>query len=308
MPVIAALLLLQAAAATPPTRPAPPPAEPATAIATAEAPLLHDTRGRPVMTVRINGKGPFPMVVDTAAQTSLMAAGLAAELGLKPMADGIRVEGATGASQSRLYPVDRIGNALFDARYVAVVELSNSGVTDARGIIGMERFTDARLVVDRTARRIARTASGPAPAGFATIAGQRTAEGFVTVPMTLNGVSVPALVDSGAAATIVNAAAFRLLGWADTDPRISNGGEIRGAAAGGQAIRTARFDKVGVGRITLSNVPLSVADDGATRPSIILGSDLLNLFPGYAVDFPRAELHIRLPQGSDARGGAHPAP
>ena len=38
-----------------------------------------------------------------------------------------------------------------------------------------------------------------------------------------------------------------------------------------------------------------VSDDGAPTPSVILGSDLLNLFPGYAVDFPRRELQIKLP-------------
>ncbi len=38
-----------------------------------------------------------------------------------------------------------------------------------------------------------------------------------------------------------------------------------------------------------------IADDGAPTPSLILGNDLLNLFPGYAVDFPRAELQINLP-------------
>ncbi|AXJ94916.1 MULTISPECIES: aspartyl protease family protein [unclassified Sphingomonas] len=283
MSLLSAILLLQAAAA--PTAP----------TATAEAPLGRDTRGRPVSTVTIDGKGPFPMVVDTAAQTSLMAASLAQELGLKPLAGGIQVQGATGAGRTRLYPVDRMTSPLFDARRVAMPELTNSGVTSARGIIGMERFTGAKLLIDRSTNRIAISPSGPAPAGFATITGQRTGEGFVTVPMTLNGVQVPALIDTGAAVTIANAAAFRQLGWADGDPRLSDGGAIRGASAGGQAIRQARIDTLGIGRITLSNVPVMIADDGATTPSIILGDDLLNLFPGYAIDFPRAELQIKLP-------------
>lgn len=292
MSLLTALALLQASAAPVATTPAPP----AVPGAMAEAPLRHDTRGRPVMTVTINGKGPFPMVVDTAAQTSLMAASLAQELGLKPLPGGMRVEGATGAGQSRLYPVDRMTNPLLDARHVAILELSNSGVTDARGIIGMERFTGSRLLIDRSTSRIALSPSGPTPAGFAAIAGQRTGQGFVTVPMTLNGVRVPALVDTGSAVTIANGAAFRLLGWADTDPRLSDGGEIRGASAAGQAIRQARIDTLGIGRITLSNVRIMIVDDGDPTPSVILGNDLLNLFPGYAVDFPRGELQIKLPE------------
>lgn len=293
MLLLAALALTQAqpAAATPP--PPPPPAQAATAPV--PAPLLHDARGRPVMTVRINGKGPFPMVVDTAAQTSLMGRPLAEELGLKPLNRGIAVDGATGSAQARLYPVDRLTNPLVDARYVAMVELTNAGVTDARGIIGMESFTNRKLLIDRSTNRIAAEPSAPAGPGFATITGSRTGAGFVEIPVTLDGVRVPALIDTGAAVTIANAAAFRLLGWAETDPRLSDGGEIRGASAGGQKIRRARIGKLSIGRIGLSNVPIMISDDQDTRPSLILGNDLLNLFPGYAVDFPRGELQIKLP-------------
>lgn len=293
MLLLAALALTQAqpAAATPP--PPPPPAQAATAPV--QAPLLHDARGRPVMTVRINGKGPFPMVVDTAAQTSLMGRPLAEELGLKPLNRGIAVDGATGSAQARLYPVDRLTNPLVDARYVAMVELTNAGVTDARGIIGMESFTNRKLLIDRSTNRIAAEPSAPAGPGFATIAGNRTAAGFVEIPVTLDGVRVPALIDTGAAVTIANAAAFRLLGWSETDPRLSDGGEIRGASSGGQKIRRARIGKLSIGRIGLSNVPIMISDDQDTLPSLILGNDLLNLFPGYAVDFPRGELQIKLP-------------
>lgn len=261
----------------------------------AQAPLLHDTRGRPVMTVQINGKGPFPMVVDTAAQTSLMSRALATELGLKPLNGGIGLNGATGSQQARLYPVDSMTNALINARYVAMVELTNGGVTDARGIIGMEFFTSRKLLIDRSTNRIAAVPSAPAAPGFATIAGSKTQEGFVQIILTLDGVRIPALIDTGAAVTIANAAAFRLLGWSENDPRLSDGGEIRGASAGGQKIRIARIGTLSVGKIGLSNVPIMISNDNAPKPSIILGNDLLNLFPGYGVDFPLAQLEIKLP-------------
>lgn len=290
MLILAALALTQAqpAAATP--LPAPVSATPA------QAPLLHDARGRPVMTVQINGKGPIPMVVDTAAQTSLMSDALANELGLRPLNRGVAVNGATGSAQARLYPVDRLTNPLVDTRYVAMVELTNGGATDARGIIGMECFTNRKLLIDRSTNRIAAEPSAAAAPGFATIAGSRTGTGFVEIPVTLDGVRIPALIDTGAVVTIANAAAFRLLGWAKNDPRLSDGGEIRGASAGGQKIRRARIGKVAIGRIGLSDVPVMIADDNDPRPSIILGNDVLNLFPAYAVDFPRAELQIKLPR------------
>lgn len=290
MLILSALLLQSASAATPtPTVPS------VEAAAPTQAPLLHDTRGRPVMQVEINGTGPFAMVVDTAAQTSLIGEGLARELKLKPTSGGISVNGATGAAQSRLYPVERMRNALIDERRIALVELTNSGVTEARGIVGMESFSARKLLIDRSENRIAASLSSPPPPGFAAISGNTTPEGFVEIPATLDGVQVKALVDTGAAVTVVNTAAFRLLGWAENDPRLSDGGEIRGASAGGQKIRTARIAQLSIGRIGLSNVPIMISDDGDATPSMILGDDLLNLFPGYAVDFPRGELQIKLP-------------
>lgn len=297
MILIAALALTQAQAQTA-RAPVSPPVASSTA---AEAPLLHDTRGRPVMTVRIDGKGPFPMVVDSAAQTSLMSRSLADELALKPLGGDIAVNGATGQGRARLYPIDTLSNPLIDAHRIAMVELANGGVTDARGIIGMEQFAKRRLVIDRSTQRIAAEPSGPAGPGYATISGQANELGFVEIPMTIDGVRVPALIDTGAAVTVANAAAFRLLGWASDDPRLSAGGEIRGAAAGGQKIRIAHIGKLAIGKIALSNVPIMISSDPDPRPSIILGNDLLNLFPGYKVDFPRAESQIKLPPKAAAK-------
>lgn len=295
MILIAALALGQTQATPVPAETTVPARPPVAQLSSTQAPLLHDRRGRPVMTVKINGKGPFPMVVDTAAQTSLMNRTLAQELALKPLGGGIAVNGATGGGQSRLYPVDRLANPLIDARRVALVELANDDVTDARGIIGMEHFAKRKLVIDRSTQRIAAEPSGPAGPGFATVAGHANDLGFVEIPMTLDDVRITALVDTGAAVTIANAAALRLLGWAENDPRLSAGGEIRGASARGQRVRIARIGKVALGRIALSNVPIMVSDDHDPKPSVLLGNDILNLFPAYGVDFPRAELQIKLP-------------
>ncbi|MEC7818161.1 MAG: aspartyl protease family protein [Pseudomonadota bacterium] len=289
LPTIAALLLMQAV-------PGDISAEPICAAAQErDTALLHDSRGRPVMEVAINGTGAIPMVVDTAAQVSMMASDLADELHLAPLPGGIMVNGATGVSRSRLFPVDRLCNPLIDRTDIAMVELANSGVTEARGIVGMDQFVGQRLVVDRTAKRIQATESLPEPADYAVIRGRSTPEGFVEIPVALDGVQAHALVDSGAAVTIANAEAIRLLGWAENDPRVTDGGTIRGAAAEQQAIRKAVIGTVSIGSIELTNVPVMIVDDGGTAPTLLLGSDILNLFPGYAVDFASSELQIRLP-------------
>jgi predicted aspartyl protease len=260
--------------------------------------LRYDNRGRPVVSVQVNDKGPFDMVLDTAAQSSLLAPALAAQLGLAPLNSDLRISGATGSAATKIYPVDRLSNRLVEKRFVGVLEFPNPETTPARGILGMEHFVGRKLLFDRTAHRVIALPSGPAAAGFATLTGKRREDGLVQVPVRINGVVIDALVDTGAAVSIANAAALKALGWASGDPRLHAGGEIRGATANSSGVRVAEMDSFTIGPATMRHVPLYFSGDavGEEQPLLILGANLLNLFDAFAIDFPRAELQIRVPK------------
>lgn len=263
--------------------------------------LRYDDRGRPMVSIQVNGQGPFDMVLDTGAQSSLMAPALADRLGLIPMASDLQISGATGADAASIYPIDHFFNGLIDARQIGLFRFPNPHSTSALGIIGMETFSDRKLVFDRIAQRVtAAPSAAPAP-GFISLSGKLGADGLLLVPILINGVHVRALVDTGAAVTVANAAALRALGWAGDDARLRNGGQIRGATASGQGVRMAKMEAVTVGPATLRQVPIYFTDTqaGDAEPAIILGADILNLFEAFALDFPRAELHIKIP-GKDA--------
>lgn len=297
-----AATLATAPAAAPAAIPARPPAPPA-AIAPgqpAEA-LSRDDRGRPQIGVMVNGQGPFPMIVDTAAQTSLLAPSLAEALHLPAIDSDVTINGATGQSRAQVYPVDRFASRLFDAKEVGILALPNSGSTSAKGIVGMEYFSAGRLLFDLAGGRLETGASAPAGTGFVALKGTVRNGSLLVVPITINGVAMSATVDTGAGVTVANHAALKALGWADTDPRLVAAGAIRGATAQTAGVRRAVLERVQIGPVGLGNVPLYVTmGDGSPTPGIILGSDLLGLLAGFAIDFPRQELHIRVP-GSTAR-------
>lgn len=102
----------------------------------AGAVLTRDTRGRPTIDAEINGKGPFRLVVDTAAQTSLVTPLLVDELAL-PKVGEMNLGGVAGQQQAGLYGVDRFRTALFEVEDIGMLVLPNASVTEARGIIGM---------------------------------------------------------------------------------------------------------------------------------------------------------------------------
>ncbi len=240
------------------------------------------------------------MVVDTGAQATVMAPGLAQELHLTPLpGESIQVVGVSGSAQVALYPVDDLRTDLFNAQQVAVPALPNVGSTNARGILGMEHFSQGKLSFDHREARLSFSASSAARPGVVAVKGQLGDNGLLSVPVSIDGVVFDALVDTGASATVLNWAAMAAMGWQRNDPRLKAAGGIRGATASATQVVSTRLDKVQIGPARLSNVPVivTVPADGASadRPSMILGIDVLSALAIYSVDFPRAELQIGVP-------------
>jgi predicted aspartyl protease len=273
--------------------------------------MARDSRGRPTIEARFNGRPPVKMVVDTAAQTSLVTLPLARELSLPALGETLTVEGAVGQSQVELYGVDRFETDLFQVEGVALLALPNAGVTEARGVIGMERFSQGRLVFDVGANRLDFAPSGEHREDFVAVQGRLNEAGLLVVPVEIDGVLFDALVDTGAGVSVASDGALRALGWAETDPRLKAAGTIRGATSHESAIRSGRVGRIKLGPVNFRDIDLIFADPEAVdeappesgtpnssdtpRPSLILGADLLMNLDAFALDFQRATLEIRVP-------------
>lgn len=261
--------------------------------------LTRDTRGRPTIDAEINGKGPFRMVVDTAAQTSLVTPMLVEELGL-PAIGEMGIGGVAGQQQAALYGVDRFKTSLFDIADVGMLALPNATVTEARGIVGMEMFTQDRVVFDNAANRLTVERSGAPAEGFIAVAGRLSESGLLEVPVEIDGVTFNALVDTGASVSVASGGALSALGWTETDPRLSPAGAIHGATQHGTTVLKGTVGRIKLGPANLRDVPLifvagETAADQNGAPNLILGSDLLNNLDAFALDFPKAEFSIRIP-------------
>ncbi len=145
-----ALWLAQAAAASPvaPQAPAVTPPEPARIeelSVTAEeprfvAPTRRDRIGRIWAPVRINGQGPFRLVLDTGASHSALTPRLAATLGISlDSGDMVMLRGATGSVAVPMVPVEtlEVGDLLIEPRRLAVVPDALGG---AEGVLGSDGF------------------------------------------------------------------------------------------------------------------------------------------------------------------------
>lgn len=258
-------------------------------------PITFDARMRPMVAVRIDGSPPVDMLMDTAAQSSVLTEALAESMELPPVQEAVVVNGVAGSVMARAHHVRRMRNALFDARDTAVVALPGIGVTQARGILGIDLFSGRKLVFDLAARRLAVDTSGPAVADHVAVRGRVDAKGLLHVPVTIDGVVIDALVDTGAEGSVANGAVLRALGWHDDDPRLKANGTITGATIGGTTVRRGTVDLVTLGPVGFRGVPLTFTPFEEGTPRLILGMDMLGLLQRFALDLPRGELQLYVP-------------
>ena len=165
---------------------------------------LRMEKGRPVVDVTVDGKGPFPFVLDTGAGGTVLESELAKELGL-PEAGEVRIGDPINPHSiaAKQFRIDRlaIGGAIFSGMVATAME--NGGFQQhlgARGILGMPLFAELLLTLDygRGELRIGR-GELPAPDGRELVALSRGFGGTIRVPITVASLSIEADLDSGSA-------------------------------------------------------------------------------------------------------------
>ncbi|MGH9369032.1 MAG: retropepsin-like aspartic protease [Thermoanaerobaculia bacterium] len=163
---------------------------------------LQMVRSRPVVDVTIDGKGPFPFVLDTGAAGTVLGADLVKELEL-PVVGQVRIGDpinprAIAAKQVR---IDRlaVGGATFSG--MVATSMENSGFQEhlgARGVLGMPVFAELLLTLDfgRSEVRVGR-GELPVPDGKQVISYHAGHGGTIRVPITVGSIALAADLDSG---------------------------------------------------------------------------------------------------------------
>lgn len=157
-------------------------------------------RGRPVIQASINGKGPFPFVLDTGSGTVILARSLVSELALQPQGK-TRVGDPTDpqAIEADEYTIDAL--SVGDARFESLTAISwdspmlETALGSPRGIIGLPVFAHCLLTIDYPGSRVV-LSDGMLRAGDGSVPLYRD-KGMPTVPVRIGEVIVDSHIDSG---------------------------------------------------------------------------------------------------------------
>ena len=247
--------------------------------------------------VTIAGAGPFPFVVDTGAQRTVIARELAATLGLAP-GRTVRVTGMTGS--------DSIGTVIIPSLKVSVIGSKAIELQDHA--VGIDFDTKTMTVTPlRKRRNSERAAPDEIVIRARSLFGQ-----LVVTDAYCNGIRIRVILDTGTSVSMANGALRRKvtrkgLGSAGASQPVS----LTGVTGETVVADYTTIDRVTIGSLTLGDLPVAfTAVDAppfrlfglAERPAMLLGMDVLQLFRRVDIDFANREVRLTLPRATRHRG------
>jgi len=259
---------------------------------------VFDLCRRMTAPVRVNGQGPYPFVIDTGANQSVISEGLVAKLGLSrgplELLNSTTDAQMASTTSARLSLGDRVDDEV-------VLSILPQYAMGGAGMLGVNRLEGQRLIMDFARQRLTiESAMRPLRNPNDVVVQATRLRGELTmVQADLAGVPVTAFLDSGAESTIGNLALKAMCerrephqAWGDV-PVISVTGDTVTAALGD-------VDGLRIGGMRLPTWPVAFADLHAfslwklvDQPALMIGVDVLSRFSVVSLDFLRSEVRFR---------------
>jgi len=268
------------------------------------APTLRDRIGRIWAPVRIDGKGPFRLVLDTGASHSAITAAVVSVLGLNAARPtNVVLHGVTGTAVVPAIHARsmEVGDLLIEPTTLPIVADAFGG---AQGVLGREGLMDMRIFADFSADKlvISRSHRQHAPHGYTTIPLKISDEGLLAADVRIGSVRVQAIIDTGGQQSVGNLALRNAL--MRRAPQDASAEDIIGVTLDLQRGTNVRVPPVRFGALILRNVRVTFGDMALfehwnlqNRPTLLIGMDVLGLFDKLIIDYKMRELQVRMRTG-----------
>ena len=264
-----------------------------------------DRQTRMTVPVTVDGKGPYPFVVDTGADRTVVSRELATHLRLAPAGT------ATMHTMSGVGPVNTVR--------VTTLEVgggTNAGINapalarehlGAHGLLGVDSLQGRRVVMDfrKGTFEVADSKIREVREPDTIVVTARSRFGqLVLVDSDIGGTPITVVIDSGAQNSIGNLALRRMLA---KRKKVRNFVPIMmtDVTGGTLAAELALVDNIRIGGFTINDVAVAFVDahpfkrfELLDKPAMLLGMDTLRAFRRVSVDFAQKKVRFLLPDGS----------
>jgi predicted aspartyl protease len=300
------LIALLLAAVSPSQLVIPPPAPPPLPLTDESVLVLGDVASRMTVPVTIGKRGPWPFVIDTGAERTVVARELAGVLGLASGGD-VRVITMTGTSTVGTTLVPGLAVSTIKQNTIRAPALAARHM-GALGMLGIDVLQGHRVRIDFDQKRMTLS---PSPRRRSVA--HRTSDEIVVTARSLygqlivtdahwRGTRIAVVIDTGSPVSIGNAALRAAIG-----AHAMSMGLISVISATGETLVADGYavDDVSLGGIGFSNVPIAFAEVAPFRrfgleakPALILGMDMLRLFRVVQIDFANREIRFTVPRNA----------
>lgn len=267
----------------------------------AAAAVTGSADDRMTVPVTIAGAGPYPFIVDTAAERSVIARELADELGLERLGRA-RILSMTSSRDMTIVRAPSVSFLPGRSRDLQAFAIRGENV-GASGVLGIDALRGQRVVLDFEAQELR---VGPAPsrrtervgADDIVVRGRLRYGQLILADAHAGGTPVDVIIDSGLQVSVGNDALRRLL-----TARRATIEPIALLSITGETLTAdyTRVDRLVIGGVAVNGLPVAFADAHffsrlrlTRRPALLLGMDVLRMFAQVTVDFPNRQAQFTL--------------
>lgn len=250
--------------------------------------------------VQINGRGPYHFIVDSGADTSAVALGVARQLQL-PLGPPAVLNASTARSIVDRVKVDQLtigSSTVENLELPALREVDLGG----DGLIGIDALAQQRLMMDFERRYIkvedARIKEKREPNEILIIARRQRGQ-LILTHVKAGGYDLDAVIDTGTQVTIGNTAL--------RDKLVRRGGgklvtlPVIGVTGETMNLQVIQVPELRIGPVVLHDVPIAFGDlppfklfGLADQPALLLGTDILENFRRLSLDFRSRRVRFQL--------------
>lgn len=260
----------------------------------------EDSEQRMTIPVSIGEQGPFPFLIDTGSQRTVLSSVLAERLNLQQGPE-VRIVSVGGTDTVRTAELDQVqlGRRTIPLATVPILQRRHMG---ADGIVGTDSLQGQRVLLDfkQNQIEIGNAQSLGGDRGYEIVVRARRRSGqLVMTNAVIDGVRTSVIVDTGAGTSVGNRALQRAL-----QKRGGPGALVTLMSVTGHSI-TADLgfaEKLAIRDIGITNLVIAFTDTPAftalgldKRPALFLGMRELRLFNRVAIDFGKRKVMFDLP-------------
>lgn len=249
----------------------------------AALPMVDNDAGSPVVSVLIDDQ-PREMLLDTGGFWSMLDPSAAARYRVRQP----RIEGRLGLGATRLNHVVQVPSVTIGPLKIKRADfyLAPHGYEEFDGTLGANWLETMDVEIDPVENKVSLFSHNHCAGEMVHWPHRDLAvmpvrfereRGWITVPVTLDGKEIRALIDTGSAETILSLrAAERIFGLKPDSLGVEPFGATRGVGARIEPSYRYRFKSLELGGIAFSNPWLTLADNANASPDLILGMHQLH--------------------------------